>query len=362
MVLVRSFLFLFLAPVLIFPGKIKNNNTLTMEYVNYDVAIREGKSVELAGWPADVKIEKRAEWSVETGRRIRDMLRTGAIHWVMTKTQHDAFVAEQNAKREELGAGSLRKRKPRNDKGKPRGPRKGKGKTVAANVDSEEDDGEADSDNEADQDYVRNEGEKEIQPTPHAAYAALAPGAGSAIFTTPIFTPQVIPSPFDFSAYPELQTLPEYNNGLGAYPGLPPVPTYNAGLELLQLLQAGMEEIAPSNGSSMGHDVYGVPGVPTSQLTLTLPGTASNATPAHSAGPLTTAPANADPLAGGLKRKRASKPNGSNDAPPAKKPRKKRSDAHKDTENAPAEATAPEKKVRKKRSDAGKIKGPRQSK
>ncbi|KAK7007339.1 hypothetical protein R3P38DRAFT_2553698, partial [Favolaschia claudopus] len=107
--------------------KITNNKTITMEYVHYDVAIREAKRVELAGWPGDVKIKDRERWSAETGRRIRRMLQAGEITWVvMTKNQHDELVAAHDKLRANSTSGSLRKRKERSDKGKPRGSRKGK--------------------------------------------------------------------------------------------------------------------------------------------------------------------------------------------------------------------------------------------
>ncbi|KAJ7256858.1 hypothetical protein B0H12DRAFT_1232759 [Mycena haematopus] len=144
--------------------KITNNPNTTMDYVNFDVAVREAKGVELAGFPADVKIEKRADWNVETGRRIREMLKTGAIHWVkMTKAQHEAFVAEQNAKRAALGAGSLRKRKERSDKGQKRGKH-----TKAAAT------GDADDSDDGREDEV-------VRPTPRGTTTSLAPGVGSAV-------------------------------------------------------------------------------------------------------------------------------------------------------------------------------------
>ncbi|KAK6992486.1 hypothetical protein R3P38DRAFT_2739770, partial [Favolaschia claudopus] len=105
--------------------KATNNQTITMEYVHYDVAIREAKRVELAGWPDDVEITEREHWSAETGRRIRRMLQAGEITWVsMTKDQHDELVAEHDKLRAASTTGSLRKRRQRSDKGKPRGPRK----------------------------------------------------------------------------------------------------------------------------------------------------------------------------------------------------------------------------------------------
>ncbi|KAJ7032246.1 hypothetical protein C8F04DRAFT_1176515 [Mycena alexandri] len=111
--------------------RVKNSTTITMEYVHYDTAIREAKGVELAGWPADVPISRPATWNKETGRRIRDMLHSGAIHWVtMTRTQHAALIEENNTKRAALGAGALRRWAERSDKGLPRGPRRKKGKSV----------------------------------------------------------------------------------------------------------------------------------------------------------------------------------------------------------------------------------------
>ncbi|KAJ7233285.1 hypothetical protein B0H12DRAFT_1239404 [Mycena haematopus] len=146
--------------------KITNNPNASMEYVHYDVAVREAKGVELAGFPTDVQIEKRAEWNVEMGRRIRSMLCSGAIHWVkMTKTQHDELIAEQNSKRAALGAGALRKRKERSDKGQKRGKH---AKAAATGDPDDSDDG--------------GENEKEVvRPTPRGARASLAPGVGSAV-------------------------------------------------------------------------------------------------------------------------------------------------------------------------------------
>ncbi|KAF8181229.1 hypothetical protein K438DRAFT_1768062 [Mycena galopus ATCC 62051] len=103
---------------------VKHSRIINMEYTHYDVAIREGLGVELAGWPADVPIERAATMTVETARRIRDGFKSGVIRWVvMTKTQREELAAEHNAKRAELGAGSLRKRVQRSDAGVPRGPR-----------------------------------------------------------------------------------------------------------------------------------------------------------------------------------------------------------------------------------------------
>ncbi|KAF8178797.1 hypothetical protein K438DRAFT_1977632 [Mycena galopus ATCC 62051] len=104
--------------------KIKNNVKVKMDYVNYDVDIREAKGVELAGWPIDVPVARPSTMNVETARRVRDMLRSGAIHWTpLTRTQQKELAAEHNAQREALGSGSLKKRAERSDKGHTRGPR-----------------------------------------------------------------------------------------------------------------------------------------------------------------------------------------------------------------------------------------------
>ncbi|KAF8137740.1 hypothetical protein K438DRAFT_1996768 [Mycena galopus ATCC 62051] len=98
--------------------KVTNNSSITMEWANYDVAIREGKGVEIAGFPADIVMSRPALWNVETARRIRDGFRSGAMHWVvMTEEQRAELVASHNAQREALGAGSLKKRATRKDKG-----------------------------------------------------------------------------------------------------------------------------------------------------------------------------------------------------------------------------------------------------
>ncbi|KAF8178815.1 hypothetical protein K438DRAFT_1769273 [Mycena galopus ATCC 62051] len=94
-------------------------STITMEWVNYEVAIHEVRGVELAGLLPDIPLSRPGTWNVETARRFRDGLRDGSIHWVtMTKTQHDELKAELNQRRAEMGAGALIKKAERSDKGK----------------------------------------------------------------------------------------------------------------------------------------------------------------------------------------------------------------------------------------------------
>ncbi|KAJ7083027.1 hypothetical protein C8R44DRAFT_746328 [Mycena epipterygia] len=342
--------------------KIKNNNSLLMEYVNYDVAIREGKAVELAGWPVDINIKARAEWGVETARRVRDMLRSGAIHWVvMTRTQHAALVTEHNAKRVELGAGALRKRRPRSDKGVPRGPHQGKTKTKTAKKKARAATEEEGSEEESDAGEKEGEG---VQPTERAASAALAAGhAVASIFEAPSAATESTPALFDLAVYPELQPLPEYREPL----------EIDFDPELLQLLESGMEEFGPDFGAgSMSWSGYDgslalstpltTPFVASFAAISSTPSTAALPPTSNGAGPLTSAATNTTAVASSLKRKRTTASNDSEDAPPVKKSRKKRSDAgtRKTAENAPPVGEAPP-KVRKKRSDAGTVKGPRKS-
>ncbi|KAJ7868473.1 hypothetical protein B0H13DRAFT_1897049 [Mycena leptocephala] len=100
---------------------IKKNSMLEMEWANYDLKVRHELGVELAGWPKDVEVQNPSSMSAEGARRIRDLLRTGAIHWVaLTKTQRLELANEIEEKR---AAGTMKTRKPRCDKDKPRGPR-----------------------------------------------------------------------------------------------------------------------------------------------------------------------------------------------------------------------------------------------
>ncbi|KAJ7027648.1 hypothetical protein C8F04DRAFT_1238015 [Mycena alexandri] len=140
--------------------RIKHNNNISMDYVNYEVAIREGKGVELAGWPADISMSRPALWNAETTRRVRDALRSGAIHWVtMPRAQHGELIAANNAKRAAEGSGALRKRAVRSDSGTMRGPNKrtAKKKAPATSDDDEDDD------------------EEHVPPPPQQAIPAPAP-------------------------------------------------------------------------------------------------------------------------------------------------------------------------------------------
>ncbi|KAF8185807.1 hypothetical protein K438DRAFT_2019932 [Mycena galopus ATCC 62051] len=97
---------------------VTNNSSIAMEWANYDVAIHEGKGVEITGFPADIVMCRPALWNVETAQRVRDGFHSGAMHWVvMTQEQRAELVVSHNAQREALGAGSLKNCATRKDKG-----------------------------------------------------------------------------------------------------------------------------------------------------------------------------------------------------------------------------------------------------
>ncbi|KAJ7798449.1 hypothetical protein B0H14DRAFT_2617874 [Mycena olivaceomarginata] len=102
---------------------ILRNTKVLMEYAKYNVVIRAGHSVEMAGWPKDVAVERAGSMNAETVRCILHMILAGEIRWVqMSKEARAALIKEQDAQHAESG-GTLLKRKERSDKGTVRGPR-----------------------------------------------------------------------------------------------------------------------------------------------------------------------------------------------------------------------------------------------
>ncbi|KAJ7812660.1 hypothetical protein B0H14DRAFT_3478701 [Mycena olivaceomarginata] len=90
---------------------ILKNMKVVMEYAKYDVVIRAGHGVEMAGWPKDVAVERAGSMNAETVRRILRMILGGEIRWVqMSKEARAALIKEQDAQQ-------------RSDKGTVRGPR-----------------------------------------------------------------------------------------------------------------------------------------------------------------------------------------------------------------------------------------------
>ncbi|KAJ7850842.1 hypothetical protein B0H13DRAFT_2360499 [Mycena leptocephala] len=323
--------------------KITNNPNVSMEYVNYDVAIREAKGIELAGVPSDVKVDKHADWN-------------------MTKSQHEALVAELNAKCEALGASALKKRKPRADKDQPRGQYK---KRAAAKNKKSAPVEEANDDEEDESDGAAEKEAEGVQPTPRTDSTVLAPGAGA---STNLSVTRAIPSDFTASstfapftgsstfipslsfdlAYPD--KVPDYNPALNNLSFDPTFPTLNMGLDpaldpvlhlefdpaLLQLLQDRMAVYNPDSDAGTSRRRRAVE--------------PRNIIQYHR---------QHEHECRSLKRKRGPKLDNSGMAQPAKKARKQRG------ENALAAqgmGDAPAKKPRKVRSDKDKVRGPRKSK
>ncbi|KAF8137746.1 hypothetical protein K438DRAFT_1786392 [Mycena galopus ATCC 62051] len=188
--------------------------TITMEWVNYDVTIREARGVELAGVPHNIPLGRPATWNVETARRFRDGLRNGSIHWVeMTKTQREELKAEHNARRKEMGVGSLVKKAERSDKGKTR-PKKTNGEKAV-----------------------------EVQTAATAAAATRTPGgAGAAGAGATVFAAEGAALPGGAAAaevvYPQLIGVPQDNDGLPLIFDDVPVLT----MDELDAIELGMQE------------------------------------------------------------------------------------------------------------------------
>ncbi|KAJ7033784.1 hypothetical protein C8F04DRAFT_1260516 [Mycena alexandri] len=304
-----------------------------MEYLNYDVAIREGKGVELAGWPADIKFADHANWNAETLRRVRSSLHSGAIHWVkMTKTQHDELVAKHDAQRQALGAGSLRPRKQRSDKGEARGPQKNKkqaaaGKTKGRSRREKEEDEDEDSDED---DSDKEDDNASIEQHAHG-------GATSTPTTPPTLIPGVGLTSSLAVAIPALAThLPTF------------VISDNFDFEdpeFLEMLNDPTAWMAAEGGSTAPQTDAGSMAFVTPPLSLEYNSTSALALSSNAAG--NSIAATHSNGAGSSKRKRAAEDESTQ--------RPKKSRKAKGVENTPPAAAdgEPVKKPRKKRSDAG---------
>ncbi|KAJ7726548.1 hypothetical protein DFH07DRAFT_946017 [Mycena maculata] len=114
--------------------------------VNYRANIVHKLGVELAGWPSKIAFASPIKLSADEARQIRDSLRSGTIHWVVLTPSQREEVAK------EISEGPVRKRKPRNDQGRPRGPREGSSDTEAS--DSEDDDEDAEEEEEEEEERL----------------------------------------------------------------------------------------------------------------------------------------------------------------------------------------------------------------
>ncbi|KAJ7908155.1 hypothetical protein B0H13DRAFT_2331698 [Mycena leptocephala] len=350
--------------------KIKKNPKLAMEYVWYEVDIREALGVELAGWPDDVKMQRPAQWNTETARRILGMLHTGAMHWVhMTKTQHKVLIEEHNKRRALSGDGALkRRRRDRDDDDEDEDEDKG------SDDEEEEDEDKGSDDEEEEEERAREEEEDEerdkeleggevpasrndtpVVPTERAANSALAPGAGSAIFDAfgqSLRMPSPVLSGADASHGPVLDESLAFRPL--AFPTFDPDADFNFDWTLQLDMHATMPAhpftYAPTYGPTPNVPWLQPPGTSSEESDPAAPSAAVlNTTNLNAAGPLTDSPT--APVA---KRKRTAAKDAA-DAPAAKKARKAAKKKADGGENAPpaAEGSAPSKKPRKTRSDKG---------
>lgn len=131
-----------------------------MEYANYRADIIHKLGIELAGWPSKIMFASPIKLSADDAREIRDGLRSGAIHWVVLTPAQREEVAK------EVSEGPARKRKPRNDNGKKRGPRESYSDTEDCDSDSDSFSSSSDSDSSSE--------EEEEEPAPRQRKRAAA--------------------------------------------------------------------------------------------------------------------------------------------------------------------------------------------
>ncbi|KAJ7475392.1 hypothetical protein B0H11DRAFT_2235344 [Mycena galericulata] len=382
--------------------KLKRSKTACMNYVQYDLDVRHKLGIELSGWPGSIEMQRPALLRADDARTIRDMLRSGAIHWTpLTKSQKEDLAEELAEARED---GPLRQRKERSDRGKPRGPRTKKG----AASDGEEDE-EEDEEQEQDQDQEEEEEEELTPSTATTTLAVAAAPPASTLPSTAALTPSV-PAPsaaalagvaapnldwdavdwnllpgLDFSQIPDVDfsgiPAAEFDAlvaGLDFPPPDAPPTQYPGTLSAPNLLphHTGGDVDFPAAISALAVRATGpvssstaVPAPATGLTPATLPALNSAANVAQTKQAKRKATAAAD---AGRAPKKARPTAQSAAAPGGKKERKKRSDAGVrrtqlggdensgvGSDAAAGSSGASAKKPRKKRSDAGVLRGPR---
>ncbi|KAJ7301345.1 hypothetical protein DFH08DRAFT_993809 [Mycena albidolilacea] len=100
--------------------KIKNRQKPVTEWSNFRLKMMHELGVEMAGWPSNIEIKPPSKLCADDARRICDLMRTGAIHWVTLTASQCAEVAQEMEA--ERAAGTSKKRK-RSKKDHPHGPR-----------------------------------------------------------------------------------------------------------------------------------------------------------------------------------------------------------------------------------------------
>ncbi|KAJ7603187.1 hypothetical protein FB45DRAFT_962901 [Roridomyces roridus] len=144
--------------------RITKDPTARMSFTNYDVDIRAARKVELRGWLPGIPFTNFSEISQMADlRRLHDALRAGEIYWrCMTQEAVKELNAELDERRKE---GPLKKRKQRDDAGKPRGPRRRKdGGDDSRRKDGNDEPSDSDDDDEGDEDQQPAKKTSKTQP------------------------------------------------------------------------------------------------------------------------------------------------------------------------------------------------------
>ncbi|KAJ7065093.1 hypothetical protein B0H15DRAFT_807738 [Mycena belliarum] len=160
-------------------GKLRNlikNNTVKMEYVNYEVAIQEAWRVQIDGYPADIDFVCPAQIKqLELLRRLRDGWRDKEIQWVTMTEDEIEELAGDLAERRAANNGVLRSRKRRSDRG---GVHSSKKKGRARSDDDEPEEGEEETGDDEDGGPTAPNGPHLFLPA-SAPFSRIAPASGS---------------------------------------------------------------------------------------------------------------------------------------------------------------------------------------
>ncbi|KAJ6552497.1 hypothetical protein DFH09DRAFT_849531, partial [Mycena vulgaris] len=96
--------------------EITGSDTVRIDYVNMDVAIREAWKVEISGWPANISLVAPSKIKhVEPLRTLRDGWVSGRISWVAMTPEQVADLADELAALRAANGGVVKKRKQRSD-------------------------------------------------------------------------------------------------------------------------------------------------------------------------------------------------------------------------------------------------------
>ncbi|KAI6137846.1 hypothetical protein BKA82DRAFT_4403926 [Pisolithus tinctorius] len=125
---------------------------IRINFVNFEVAIKEKYGIELLGWPESVPFQSpRATTNAEHLRTLRDALKAGTCRWAYMSTQQRMQHADRLKERRIAGEAVGKPRKKRSDAGRKRrrtAPGKGKAPKSVALIDSSSEDNSSTEDDE----------------------------------------------------------------------------------------------------------------------------------------------------------------------------------------------------------------------